>query len=601
MAEWLERVDRTLVTTALEQSWPSEGPVLFLGEWCRRFSRRKRWVDLDAEIVPYHWDDRDRLDADYVYIANCYERLLADLSTSLNDLHDIDRSSRFWRILTGPWLGFFVSMAFDRWMMVEEAVSRTDLNGTILLDGLAHAMTPSDMRDFENLFVTDEWNHHLYGRVLEEFGGVQIEHRDYTPVIEESSPEAVAETGSWRYGLLSKYSRLAHRLSRRGDVVLEGPYLKPTDELSLHRRLGQVPILWSMVEQPWERFEPGDRPWAMNGESIDRFEAFVRSTAVAQIPCAYVEGYQRMQEMVDEVSWPSHPKVIFTSNSHIGNDMFKFWSADRLERGSKLMIGQHGGSYGTARRSFPEDHEVAISDRYLSWGWDDQNRDWIKPVGQLRGFSPLGVDHGCQPHALLVTTTLPQQSYSLVSAVVASQWLQYLEDQFNFVARLTPGLRETLVVRLAKEDYDWDQVGRWQDRWPDIRIDSGQMPIRNLLTQTRIYIATYNATTFLESLAMDIPTIIFWRPEHWELRGTAIEPFEELSQAGIFHKSAESAADHLSDVWSDVDAWWGDRKVRSAIDNFNYKFNRQPADLVGAVANEIWDLVRNHQPDRRSD
>jgi putative transferase (TIGR04331 family) len=114
--------------------------------------------------------------------------------------------------------------------------------------------------------------------------------------------------------------------------------------------------------------------------------------------------------------------------------------------------------------------------------------------------------------------------------------------------------------------------------------------MRNLLTQSRVYIATYNATTFLESLAMDIPTIIFWRPEHWELRGTAIGPFEELSQAGIFHKSAESAADHLSDVWSDVDAWWGDRKVRSAIDNFNYQFNRQPADLVGAVANEIIEL-----------
>ena len=199
-----------------------------------------------------------------------------------------------------------------------------------------------------------------------------------------------------------------------------------------------------------------------------------------------------------------------------------------------------------------------------------------------------------EPPRPLVTTTLPQQSYSLVSAVVASQWLQYLEDQFNFVERLTPELRETLVVRLAKEDYDWDQAGRWQDRWPNIRIDNGQMIMRNLLTQSRVYISTYNATTFLESLAMDIPTIIFWRPEHWELRGTAIGPFEELSQAGIFHKSAESAADHLSDVWSDVDAWWGDRKVRSAIQNFNYQFNRRPADLVGAVADEIWDLVRNH-------
>ena len=87
---------RFLVTTALEESWPTDSPVLFLGEWCRRFSRRERWVGMDAEVVPYHWDDRDRLDADFVYITNCYERLLVNLSTSLNDLHGVDRSLRFW-------------------------------------------------------------------------------------------------------------------------------------------------------------------------------------------------------------------------------------------------------------------------------------------------------------------------------------------------------------------------------------------------------------------------------------------------------------------------------------------------------------------------
>ncbi len=546
---------------------------------------------MDAEVVPYHWDDRDRLDADYVYITNCYERLLADLSTSLNDLHGVDRSLRFWRIVTGPWLGLLVQMAFDRWRMVEEAIGRADLSGTILLDGLADSMTPSAMRDFERLFITDEWNHHLYGRILEELGGIKIEYRDHVQVEVEDSAEPMAGTGSWRYELIARYSRLARRVSRRGDVALVAPYLRPADELALHRRLGQVPVIWTMVGQPSENFESGDRRWAMNGEPTDRFETFVRSTIVAQIPSAYVEGYQRMLEMVDEVSWPSHPEVVFTASSHIGDDVFKFWSADRVEKGSRLMIGQHGGSYGISRRNFQEDHEVMISDRYLSWGWDDQDRDWIRPIGQLRGFSPLGVDHGCQPHALLVTTTLPRQSYNLSSGVVASQWLRYLEDQFDFVAGLTEDVRGSLVVRLSLEDYGWNQADRWRERWPEVRLDDGGIPMRDLIKQSRVYISTYNATTFMESFAMDVPTIIYWRPEHWEMRETAVESFEELSKAGIFHKSAESAAAHLSAVWSDVGAWWGDGAVRSALQNFNYRFNRQPSDLVGDIVDEIRDLA----------
>ena len=84
--------------------------------------------------------------------------------------------------MTGPWLGLLVQMAFDRWRMVEEAIGRADLSGTILLDGLADSMTSSDMRDFERLYITDEWNHHLYGRILEELGGIQIEYRDHVQV-----------------------------------------------------------------------------------------------------------------------------------------------------------------------------------------------------------------------------------------------------------------------------------------------------------------------------------------------------------------------------------------------------------------------------------
>ena len=49
---------RVLVTTAVESSWLYEEPVLFLGEWCRRFSRRDHWSNLDHEVLAYHWDDR---------------------------------------------------------------------------------------------------------------------------------------------------------------------------------------------------------------------------------------------------------------------------------------------------------------------------------------------------------------------------------------------------------------------------------------------------------------------------------------------------------------------------------------------------------------
>ena len=56
----------TIVTTALEETWPDDKQsVLFLGEWCRLYSRKHRWEKMDAEVLEYPWDDRVKLYQNY--------------------------------------------------------------------------------------------------------------------------------------------------------------------------------------------------------------------------------------------------------------------------------------------------------------------------------------------------------------------------------------------------------------------------------------------------------------------------------------------------------------------------------------------------------
>ena len=77
-------VVRTLITTADENTWPKEGPVVFLGEWCKHYSRRDYWEKLNSETVKYHWDDRIKLRQDFVYLQDVYEELLVELAKKLN-------------------------------------------------------------------------------------------------------------------------------------------------------------------------------------------------------------------------------------------------------------------------------------------------------------------------------------------------------------------------------------------------------------------------------------------------------------------------------------------------------------------------------------
>ena len=119
--------------------------------------------------------------------------------------------------------------------------------------------------------------------------------------------------------------------------------------------------------------------------------------------------------------------------------------------------------------------------------------------------------------------------------------------------------------------------------------------IVKLIEQCRIYISTYNATTFLEVLGWNIPVIIFWNPLHWELNEDAIPFFEVLESVGIFHKTPDSGAQKLIEVWDDVDAWWKSEEVQSAREEFSLKY----VQIVNNPASKLVNILQNVANDNK--
>jgi putative transferase (TIGR04331 family) len=577
-------VRRFLITTSLQESWRDNEPVLFLGEWCRRFSASDRLSRMDSETLPYHWDDRARLHADYRQLSELHERLLADLAGDLNRLHGVNHGLRYWRILVGPWLGYFVQVLFDRWTSIREASARFELSGTCVLDGEDAAPIPNDMGEFVELIVDDWWNHHLYGALLRNAGVV--------PITQGRTPASVvARTAAPRHGVLSAlkslltraHAKTAAMLSRDDDAFLLGTYLSARDEWRLCRRLRQPFVRRRGVAATVVAADPAKRAWTVSGENRTEFESCARAFIPAQIPRAYLEGYAALVDQVKELPWPRTPKAIWTSSAQGADEVFKCWAADKIEHGVPLVIGQHGGHFGVGRWSFVEDHDVAISDRYLTWGWSDPERGNLRGLGQFRLAEVVSRNAALQTALLLVMGSMPRFSYWMFSACVAGQWLEYFDDQCEFVAQLPEKLRAALIVRLYPRDFGWDQQQRWQQRFPQVRLDT-RTDMDALIRSSRIYISTYNATTYLESLSRDVPTVIYWRPDHWELRDSAQPYFDELEAVGIFHASPKSAAQHVTAVWDDVDRWWSSKAVRSAVHRFRSRYCRPLPDLAGTLA-----------------
>jgi putative transferase (TIGR04331 family) len=581
-------VKRFLVTTALEESWPDEGPVLFLGEWCRLYSRQGRWSVMDAEVLPYHWNDRAKLYSDYQYLQGFYEKLLADLAGQLNQIHGVDHGMRYWRILIGPWLGYFIQMVFDRWCSIQQAVSQGELSGTLVLTGQEETLVPNDMADFGRLFISDEWNHGIYANILQGFTTVPCIKRARQGFA--GGPKEAPATrwkGQIKRMLAIGYARAASALTRDQDAFFLTTYLPSGDEIKLHCRLKQVPQLWRKILPIQAVVDYGKRQWVVSGASDSEFEACARALIPQQIPSIYLEGYGQLVDQTAALPWPKQPKLIWTTSSELSDDAFKAWAAQKVEGGSPLVIGQHGGHYGMGRWSFTEEHQLAISDCYLSWGWTDPDQPKIVSVGQFKSKLPLGVRHAEQPGALLVTAVHPRFSYWMYSTPVASQWLDYFSDQFIFVEHLPNAIQDALTVRLYPQDFGWSQVSRWRDRFPSLRLDEGRSDINDLIRQSRLYISTYNATTYLESFTMNVPTVIYWNQNHWELRDSAVPYFEELKRVGIFHETPESAARQVAAIWDDVDAWWESPAVSEAVERFKEHYAYLPDNLLDRVQDAL--------------
>ena len=550
---------------------------------------------MNAEVLPYHWDNREKLFNDYQYLKDIYENTLKALQKQLNEIHQVDHSLRYWRILIGPWLGYFLQMVFDRWFMLREAIHNNKITSCRVLARDPMSLVANDMRDFDRLYITDDWNEMIYSQLID-----LCWHDSFN--ILKVQPQACAETEksntfSARKNSLKRYTETAIQFynnifSKNDDYFFLTTYLPLKEDFKLQIRLGQFPKLWREETRATTKPDIQQRQWSFGSSNIkeDSFEFIARQFIRQHIPTDYLEGYNDLCAKAKSLKWPKNPKAIFTSNSYSSDDLFKVWAAEKIELGIPLVIGQHGGHFGMTPFAFHEEHQIKISDKWLSWGWSDTNRQQITPVGNFK-IIHKNVRYNSKGGLLMVQMALPRYSYHLYALPISRQYIDYLDDQFTFVETLPEVIRNELTVRLFRKDFGWEQKARWNEKYPNIKLDTGNKNIKKLISQNRIYLSTYNATTFLESFAMNIPTVMFWNPNHSELRNPVKPYFTALKEVGVFHETPESAAKHITEIWNDVEKWWNSDSVTKAVKDFCEKFNRTNKNVVYMMQKEFVNLI----------
>lgn len=577
---------RRLILTANEYTWPKDNkePVLFLGEWCRRYSRKAVWQKLDAEVATYHWNDRQKFFNDYQYIQDLYEKLLFDLSNKLNSIHSVNYSLRYWRIFVGPWLGLFIQILFDRWFMLKQTIEKENITNCIIFDRDPISIVSNDIKHFSNLHIDDDWNEAIYAQLLclcwndkvkiQKIKKPFINNENINNNVKKSKITFIENIKKLALTLLNK------SFQRDDDYFLISSYLSLKTDFKLQINLRQFPKIWQRPLTPITEPDIQKRQWSLGCKfENNSFENIVRQFIPLHIPTVYLEGFKELEKVPNQCGWPNNPKVIFTSNEYNSCDVFKKWAAEKIESGSKLIIGQHGGHFGMTPFSFLEKHQIDIADKWLSWGWSDKLEPKIVPIGNFK-YHGKKIKYDPNGFGLIVENCSPRYSENMITMPISSQWLEYLDDQKKFLQFLPKQIHEQILLRLFPYDYGWDQKDRWKSEIPDSQIDPGTQYIKKSIKNCRLYISTYNATTYLESLYWNVPSIIFWSPKYWELKENVKPYFGLLKSVGIFHDTPESAAKKLIQVWDNVDLWWKTKELQNARQKFCNQFSMNNQKLI---------------------
>ena len=588
------KLKRLLITTALEETWSnSNESVMFLGEWCRLYSRKFVWEKIDAKVAQYHWDNRKKINDDYELLQELYEELLIIISSSLNKIHGVNHGISYWRIIIGHWLGSFIHILYDRWVMLDSVISSNKVSCVKVIKKNSYSLVPNDFSEFTNISTNDSWNELIYGLILD-WMNFPVTKINATKKLSDQSRENKASNP---HQIKNKFNNLINQFSgafsRADEYFFISTYLQPKQNILLQFKLGQIPKFWRPVESKRNDINPSLRKFlhsTLNEKTSNKFKSLLLALIPVQIPVCYLEGYQDNVHAIQKSFWPKEPKAIFTSNAYISNDFFKFWAAEKNEKGTKIITGQHGGGDGTHKWSFFNEHQLAISDSCISWGWVNNKKN-ILPIGNLKSYGQ-NWKYNKSGGALLVQGLTSRYSNHMFSIPVASQWLDYFEDQYRFVKLLPISIQNKLVVKLNPQDFKWNQNLRWDNYFSNIILDS-KSPMTKLLKSARIYISTYNATTFLESMSMNIPTIIFWNPKNSELNDKAIPYYDELKSAGILHETPESAAKKLTEVWDDITVWWESNSVTLARNNFCEQYSKRPKNMTNDLARALRKVVES--------
>ncbi len=352
-----------------------------------------------------------------------------------------------------------------------------------------------------------------------------------------------------RNGSISLRSRLRRailtRVSGGGEVLITQPYLR--FGIRDTRRFIGHSSSWSQ----WQDLSCTSAATPL----IERRRALARAVdirdersallvlAILLMPSAVIEGRREILAQLDR-ALPMRPKMVFSANGLQFVTAFQVLAAEAESRGTRVGIQQHGGHFGLDSVHAGENVEVAAADRFYTFGWVD-DRSNVRP---LPTASPLRADSADRRRMLVMSVEASDSIYRLQPFCLPEHAQACFAMTRTFLDELGDSAGFNPVVRAGEREHAL--IGAPVPR------DDLRTPGTVSASASGLVVHNYLGTSWLETLAMNVPTLCIVPPNIHAFRAAAQPHVDALKAHGVIHDDPRAAARFVRSLGGDARAWW---------------------------------------------
>jgi putative transferase (TIGR04331 family) len=517
-------------------------------------------------------------------VRNLSEEILMKLSVTLNKIHGIEWSLRSWKFLLGPWLEIFVAVICDRIKMSKALLKKNNfINGFDLEKGKNVSLISQNYREFTSLVSDMDWNEKLLLRLLYIISKNNLSNETNLLLSKKNSQKKkkyhFEELG---YRTKNFIFKIVERcLCSKNEYLFYKPNIgSKIQYLKISKLLNQIPFFYSSnFLHNKTLISNVDLTMRKKIEFNFKYENFEEKIVIALIqeclPTIYLEGFKKMNSLADSSYLPNKIRVII-SKSVLRDNIYKFWVAKKINEGAKLVLVQHGGGYGYKKLFQNEDYEIAVSDKYFSWGWNGKKK--VVPIGNI-SLSKRGDYHTSNNKSLLIMTGL-NRIFKIDNNLFSVNDLIGLKNNIDF---LTESLNSNLFDEIKVREHP---IGnrKFSFKFADFVKKSSKKlnyldPKKNLAEQidnSSIVITTYDSSEFLNMITMNKPCFQIFNKKF--ISEEKLSKFNALYECGIIHENGRTLAKKINELDNGIYNWWNSNGIKKKREDFFKEFNNTEID-----------------------